>query len=304
MKTEINGRIVKLPDFLIVGAGKSGTTSLYNYLKQHPQIFMPEIKEPKFFAFAETPTAFTHPKGSTIIWNFDEYISLFEPARDDQMLGEASPIYLRYYETTIRNIKKYITTWKSARIIMILRNPVDRAFSTYSMYRLANIEPLEFEEAILPEIVKERIENNWARGFDYLGISYYKSIKAYMDNFQHIKIYLYEDLKSDPLWLIKDIFKFLGIDDSFTPDISKKYMVSSIPRSQLLRRILQSQYLMHFFFFIPTKKRDEIRKKILHKNLKQLKMKRETRRYLVDFYKEDIVGLQKLIERDLLHWLE
>jgi hypothetical protein len=101
------GTIAKLPDFLIVGAGKSGTTSLYHYLRQHPQIFMPEIKEPKFFAFAETPTSFVYPKGTTIIWNFDEYKSLFEPAREDQKLGEASPIYLRYYEKTIENIKKY-----------------------------------------------------------------------------------------------------------------------------------------------------------------------------------------------------
>jgi hypothetical protein len=108
MDVRVQGKIVKLPDFLIVGAVRGGTTSLYNYLKQHPQIFMPKEKEPQFFAFSEKPTHYPHPP---IIWKFDDYVKLFENAEESQLIGEASLGYSLCYEETINNIKKYIPEW-------------------------------------------------------------------------------------------------------------------------------------------------------------------------------------------------
>src|SRR3990167_8952287 len=105
MRVTVRGMGVKLPDFLIVGAAKSGTTSLYYYLKQHPQIFMPRQKELRYFCLAHIPPIESR-KSKLLgpVWSLDGYISHFREAWDSQIMGEACPGYLYAYEDTIRNI--------------------------------------------------------------------------------------------------------------------------------------------------------------------------------------------------------
>jgi hypothetical protein len=128
-----------------VGAPRRGTTSLYFYLREHPQIFMPGIKEPHFFAFSGKPTYYKH---NPIVWKLKDYAGLFAAATEGQVLGEASPGYLYYHERAIENIKKYVPAWEDLRIIMILRNPALRAFSHYLVLRLTDRESRGFDEAI------------------------------------------------------------------------------------------------------------------------------------------------------------
>ena len=122
----------KLPNFLIVGAAKCGTSSLHNYLNQHPDIFMPsynklgmKVKEPRFLIKDLVKNRL--PNG---VWSFEEYKSLFTDVKNAKLVGESTVLYLYYYEHAIKNIKHYLG--KDVKIIIMLRNPIDRAYSAYS----------------------------------------------------------------------------------------------------------------------------------------------------------------------------
>src|SRR3990172_9835933 len=148
MIVDYNGKLTKLPDFFVVGAARSGTTSLHYYLKQHPEIFMPEVKEIKFFRFLNTPIELIRmvkkKRALRLVYKFDDYIGHFEKALDTQMIGEANPGYLYVYKDTIKNIKVvYRENYKNLKIIIILRNPVDRAWSHFMFDRRSGREQIE-----------------------------------------------------------------------------------------------------------------------------------------------------------------
>ena len=300
----------KLPNFLIVGAAKSGTTSLYYYLKQHPEIYMSPVKEPKFI----TSQFLTFPfKGigdekveQNIIRSFREYCNLFRDVKNEKMIGEASADNLYYYEKAIDYIQKYL---RKLKIIIIIRNPIDRAFSSFLHLKREYREFLDFEEAIKKE--KNRKENNWEFIWFYTDVGfYYHQVKAYLDNFTQVKIYLYGDLKKDTLSLVKDMYGFLGVDTSFVPDVSIRYNVSGIPKNKFIHKFLKEPNILKTIvkpaakFLIPKDRRREVIERIKMKNLQKPQMKPETREYLKNLYREDILKLQDLIKRDLSSWLE
>lgn len=303
----------RLPDFLIVGAGKSGTTSLANYLSEHPEVFIPDVKELHFFAFANEPPNFSTPHilGPVVITTLSEYLNFFSSAPINAVLGEASVSYLYQglYKKVISNIKKYHPRWKEIRIIIILREPVERAFSQY-VTRLNDLERLPFKEAVWAW--QEREKKGWTIAYDYLGLSfYYEPVKAYIDTFDHVKVYLYEDLKERPLWLVKDIFKFLEVDSNFIPqNLGKKYNVSFTKKSDL-HHMLYKLYCTGIKYnpLKPVMKRisEETKEKIHMWIKKQLfakpQLDKEVRESLKEVFREDILKLQDLIKRDLSHWL-
>ena len=302
----------KLPNFLIVGAQKSGTTSLYNYLKQHFEIFMPDkLKEPKFFV-APLFKKINHDQPlwanfmDTIIFEWQDYLKLFENVQKEKAIGESSVTYLYYYETAIILIKKYLGNTK---IIMSLRNPIDRAFSGYLHSRRDNRENLSFEDALKEENKRKR--QKWIPLYHYISIGfYYNQVKAYLDNFDQVKICLYDDLKRDTLGLVKGMYEFLEVDTSFTPDVNIRYNVTGIPKSKFIHQFLEESNTLKsvvkpiFNVLVPQGKWLKIREKIKIKNLQKPQMKPETREYLKDLYREDILKLQDLMKRDLSIWLE
>ncbi|MFQ5752975.1 MAG: sulfotransferase, partial [bacterium] len=149
MIIKLDNKDAKLPDFLIVGAAKSGTSSLYHYLRQHPQIFMPNHKEPCFFTFAgKRPTDLQSNVGLKVINDFDQYVSLFEFSSRSQKLGEASTCYLYHYDKTIRTIKKYHRRWQDLKIIIALRNPILRAYSHYLNHVRDGLETSSFRDLV------------------------------------------------------------------------------------------------------------------------------------------------------------
>lgn len=297
-----------MPNFLIIGAAKSGTTSLYHYLKQHPQIYMSPIKEPKFFAFEGIIVDFRGPRDENLnrgtITEIEAYRALFQDVSNELAIGEASPIYI-YNSRAPEHIKYYIP---NVKIIAILRNPAERAYSSFTGMLRDGREPLaDFTEAMRQE--ETRISNNWSffwhykqRGF------YYVQLKRYFDLFNRdqIKIYLYEDFRDYPLDVLKDIFRFLDVDDHFVPDVSLKHNVSGIPRNRAL----------HIFFtrpnavksvlerVIPERVRWRIRLGFIHRNLIKKQLPSDVRKQLLQDYREDILKLQDLIQRDLSRWLE
>ena len=313
----------RLPDFLIVGAAKSGTTSLYHYLNEHPDIFMSPDKEPGFFVYAnkELPQNQWEKTGCN---DFKKYKSLFANSHETQMVGEASNLYLYLNSTAINNIKINMSNWQDLKIIIILRNPIERAFSMFSMLKLKNAEALTFEEAL--KLGKERVEKGDGYGYDYVGFGlYYNQVKAYLDMFPYVEIFLFEDLVESPLSVIKDLYTFIHVDNSFVPkNLSKKYNPSGIPRNKTVDGLLNNikNFLVQCNWQIMVKpfvrlmirdknKRLQMFNKsvafvdgLKDKNLKKESIKIETRQYLMNIYKDDILKLQKLIKRDLSHWLQ
>jgi len=310
------------PTFLIVGAAKSGTTSLYHYLREHPDIFMPFPKEPRFFAFAGAGPPDNDWERQSLS-RLEDYLRLFRDAGESRERGEASVHYLFLHETTIRNIKKYHPDWRNLKIVIILRNPVERAFSNYSMLRMKGAEPLGFEEAL------QGGEGRRHRGegifFDYIGAGIYcEQVKAYADAFPRLKVYLYDDLQAEPARLVRGIYAFLGVDDSYLPEsLRRVYNPSGVPRSKTVLTGLDR--FENFFVtrnwqkfakpfvkpFVPDrqKRQDlfdatfEFLQRMRELNLKKDRMSPSSRRRLLEVYREDIVRLQGLIGRDLSHWL-
>lgn len=298
----------KLPNFLIVGAAKSGTTSLYYYLKQHPEIYMSAIKEPKFFSAQFVKYNPKVIKENLVITKYEDYKNLFENVDRENAIGEASADYLYFYDGCIKLIKKYLG---DVKIIIILRNPVEMTFSMYQMFIRQGKEHLSFEDALNAEQERKRLNWGYGGGWYYKDLGfYYIQVKSYLENFTHVKVYLFDDLKSNPLSLIKDMYQFLDVDDTFVPDTDIKYNPGGVPNNKLVYTLLtifkrfKKPIIQICKFFSLEKKFFEITENIRKIILRKQEMKLETRAYLRDQYREDISRLQDLINRDLSHWLK
>jgi len=301
---------VKLPNFLIVGAPKCGTTSLYHYLAQHPEVYMSPVKEPRFITsqFVKFPLKGTGDEKAekNFIKTFDVYKKLFENVNNEKAIGEASADNLYLYKDSVKYIKDYIG---DVKIIIILRDPVERTFSNYQMLLAGMREHLSFEDALRAE--EQRKKMNWAYAWHYKSISfYYNQVKAYMENFSRIKIYLYEDLQADTALMIKDLYKFLQVDTTFMPDTHFQYNVGGIPKSKFIQKLLlefdvpKNVVKQIFYFFLSKEKTHRLKESFKKRNMKKIQMKPETRSYLRGIFRKDILKLQDLIQRDLSHWLE
>lgn len=289
------------PNFLVVGAAKSGTTSLFHYLNQHPDIFIPEVKECRFFSqlpknFNGLGAEFFQNSGIT---DEKQYFKFFD-GYENKVCGDISNDYLYYHYESIKNIKKYLSD--EVKIIIILRNPIDRAYSNYLHAVRDGWEDCNFEEAIIKE--NWRKNNNWAWPYHYIKAGmYFEQVKAYLDNFKNVKIYLFEDMKKD--FFYKDIFAFLNIS-YVNIQKEKIYNVSGVPKNQFIQKFIKEKNLIKDILkpMIPKEIRTIMLKKIESNNLRKIPMKIETREYLKNIFKNDINNLSRLINRDLAKWLE
>ena len=234
-----------LPNFFIVGAAKAGTTSLYTYLSSHPQIFMSANKEPRFFSLPEgQPPDFRGPGDVEIshrgsITDFAEYKALFDDAGDAVAIGESSVTYL-WNQSAAKRIHKAVP---HARIIIVLRNPVERAWSAYLHKLREDVEPCaSFAEAIAEEVASRR--SDWAPLWHYREMGFYHDhVKRYLELFgqEQVRIFLFEDLKSSPLLMIRSIFEFLEVDADFRPNIRTRHNITGVPRSRMLHKLLKNR---------------------------------------------------------------
>lgn len=293
----------KKPDFLVVGAAKSGTTSLFNYLNQHPDIYIPKVKECRFFSqlpkdFNGMGAEFFPNSGIT---DEKEYFGLFEE-HEEKVCGDISNDYLYYYEESIENIKKYLGD--EVKIIIILRNPIDRAYSNYIHAIRDNWEDLTFEEAIIRE--PYRIKQHWGWPYHYVNVGFYfKQVKAYLEYFKNIKIYLYDDLK-DINEFMCDMFRFLEVEPMRIENSKEVFNASGRPKNQLIHKFVNNESrfkeaIKPLFRKILPRNTLEV---IKARNLKKVAIQPQTRFYLQGVYRDDITHLSKLIGRDLEGWLK
>ncbi len=216
-----------------------------------------------------------------------------------------------YSEKAPARIKHHVP---EARLIAVLRDPVERAYSQFLHMRRDGREPLaDFAEAL--EVEEERVRSGWAPNWHYKRAGFYhRQLLRYHEAFGpgRIRVYLYEDLNADPTGVLKDVHKFLGVDGSFVPDVSRRYNVSGVPKSRrlhalhalLLRPNPVKTALKPFF---PKKVRRRLVEGSLNalrnRNLVKPPFPEEVRRALIEEYREDVSKLQGLIGRDLSGWL-
>ncbi|MDY7020394.1 MAG: sulfotransferase [Cyanobacteriota bacterium] len=274
---------MKLPNFLIIGAAKSGTTSLYHYLKQHPSIYMSPIKEPDFFS---TKRANVGAK------TLEEYSALFEAAKHETALGEASVIYL----TDPTSPDLIFNCIPDVKMICMLRNPIEASYSGYLAHLRIGRESKEFSEAL-----KEG---------RYLNVGfYYRHLSRYFAKFnsEQIKIYFYDDFIKDNQTIFEDLFNFIGVDNSFVPDTLVRHNSSpSIPKNKWINKVLLQQNILKNFakVLVPSQISGRLKNTMIKANLESRSdMSPEIKSLLLQKYKEDILNLQDLVNKDLTHWL-
>ena len=301
----------RMPDFLLVGAAKSATSSLHNYLEQHPQIKMPAIKETWFFSFYKNPPAYDSPgKLSNLVSERDEYLKLFNGVKSEQILGDACPSYLYTYEDTISNIRQLYTDDALAKlkIIISLREPVSRAYSQYYTFKRKVEEPLSFEQAVLESTINQRMRDNWNIFYDYIGFGLYsKQVQAFQQAFgdKNVMVVLYDDIRQDMPAVCRSVYEFVGVEPGFqvddnvkhnslTGEPKMKWLVSGLLSNNKFKRVLSS--------LIPKKLRMVIVYIILKPLLKRESLDEGKLKELAAFFEQDILKLEKLIGRDLSHW--
>jgi hypothetical protein len=298
-----------LPNFLIIGAAKSGTTALYRYLYDHPQIFMSERKELHYFSYPETSKLTRGPDTyhRIAVSTLEEYKSYFNDVKGQAAIGEASPTYL-YFPSCALRIKK---TLPDVKLIAILRNPVERAYSAFMHAVRDGWEPLpDFSSALAQE--QDRIKDGWEIVWHYTQAGFYhRQLTHYYEQFDksQIKVFLYDDLVNDPIKLYKEVTGFLEVDESFIPDFSVHPNVSGRIRSQLVydlanRLFLQPNLLKSLSRrMLPEKIRWRFTTRVRNMNINKEPFPEEVRAKLVPIFRSDISQLQELIGRDLSHWL-
>ena len=288
----------RTPDFFLVGAAKSGTSSLYTYLVQHPDVFLPEVKEPHFFYNERSP-------GLPVLREKDlgSYLRLFEGVAGGVRAGEASTSYL-YSANAAREIKQLR---EDAKILAVLRNPVNRAYSQYWNQVRDGQEHLSFEAALDAE--EERKSQNWWHGFLYTETGHYaEQIARYMAAFGHenVQIHLFDDLHQDAREVCSKVFSFLEVDPAHKIETNKVYNRSGPMRSRLLASLLNAPSIKGSAGKVlpPTWKRG-VGEWLRNVNRRPVpEMNPKTRERLRRLFMEDLNRLEDLIGRDLGQWKE
>ncbi|HVY54828.1 MAG TPA: sulfotransferase [Thermodesulfobacteriota bacterium] len=305
MIVQIGSKEVKLPDFMIVGAARSATTSLHYYLNNYEGVSIP-LKEPWFFSYVDNPPDYSSPGAYNVISRLEDYISLYKNIPSGWIIGDASPSYLFTYDTTIRNIKDiYGELYERLKIIIVLRNPIERAYSHFMMHKRGYREPLDFGEALAPETIAGRLRGNWDIFYDYLGCGlYYAQVKAYMEEFPQVKVLLYDDLTGESGKALRELCEFLSVD--FREDvILERLNKSGVPRVEFLNELINKSSLFKDLLMavIPRAVRNRMKHKAYMLNMRPVEMSPEQKDYLYKFFVRDIENLSGLLDRDLSVWL-
>jgi hypothetical protein len=279
----------RLPNFFIIGAARSATSSLYFYLKEHPEIFMCPDKEAQFFGFFGTRRA--HKSRYPTL---ESYMALFDGVRDEKIIGEATPTYLALPESA-QAIHEYCP---DARLLASLRNPVDRAFSYYEMSKSKGHETARsFEQ--------------WMDGntFWMEGGGYADHLQRYIDLFgrERLKVVLFEDIQEQLQDTLADIHRFLGVTE-IRPEIRPMaYNKGGRPRGfggALIYRMTTNSGLNRMLRpFLPAGVVAAVHR-LRNRAVAPGAMQQDTRLALIAHYRDDILRTQDIVGRDLGHWLD
>lgn len=298
------------PNFLVIGAQKCGTTALYAALRQHPEIYMSPVKEPFYFVLNGAPPPYKTPNAeyeARLRYTAESYAALFAEASRQRAIGEASALYLSSYqpERTAANIYAFNP---QMRLIALLRQPAERAWSAFQYYWAREFEPLNRFQAALAAEATRRQGNDLPDLRYFANGCYFANLKPYFDRFprEQIRVYLYEKWNQQPQVVLRDIFAFLGVDETVViapprANVTVSYRYRGLQRflaepnrpRRWLEQILRGRW------------RARVYARLRRYNRRTLPpLDTRTCWALTERYRNDIEQLQTLIGRDLAHWLQ
>ncbi len=288
-----------LPDLFVIGAQKAGTTSLHHYLDQHPQVQMSKVKEPSFFSWMDWAKTST---GEGSVRDRKTYELLFEGAEELRArfqgraaVGESSTDYL-YAPGAPDRVADLVP---EARIVVLLRQPAERAWSNWKHARREAREPLPFEEALAAE--QERITEGWGPMWHYAAKSRYApQLERWQRRFPDLHVALTEDLDADSVAVCQQIFGFLGIEPEFLPRVRDRYNVGSTPQGLKAEGQLH-RALVALGARVPWPYRRQIRDALFPRQVMDAEHRRQVTK---QYFAEDIEATAKRIGRDLSAWLD
>lgn len=297
--------MTSLPNFFVIGAARSGTTSLHHYLGTHPDIYMCPIKEPNFFAAVDGDLGIT---GRGAAWlnansviDADAYRQLFLAADGHRAIGEVSPCYL----TTPGTAARIHSAVPEARLIAVLRHPADRAFAGFVSGRRDGVEPFaDFRQAIADE--PRRIAEKWSYG-QFLTVGrYHQHLQEYLRYFHRdqLRVYLHEDLHHDSASVLANIFSFLRVDPNHVVDTNHRHNVSGEIGNPVLAWVWRNSFQLRTGLrpLLPRRWRDQGFAWINRGNTKP-QFDPQLRAELTEYWREDIERLAEFLDRDLSGWL-
>ena len=288
-------------DIMIVGAQKAGTTSLLRYLGEHPECVAHPQKE---FAYFLEPNNYENDFNVA----FSKYFANIENVSNKKIVAKSAGLY-----SNENAIKKLYEHNPNCKLILILRNPVERAYSSFLMEK--NYGSAKFEFSELPELIKHHQNSDESWGFSFfinygLYADYLKLIFSFFPK-EQVKIFLYRDLKQNPLSFCKQLFQEIDVDSSFVPHVEIKHNVTLKTRSTVVARaikyMLKKDGLVRKTItqLIPVNKiykYGELLREANKTNEKYSTMDAKVRQFLIDFYKPYNLELEKTIGQDLSDW--
>lgn len=293
---------MRLPDFLIIGSAKSATTTLYEYLCRHPQIYMSTPKEPEFFARDEK-----YSRG------IDWYASLFSSAQPERICGEASTIYTRWPQFP-KSAERIYRAVPDVKMIYIMRHPVDRAYSHYAQ-RIKTAQNTKVQLKV-EKTFEEKIKSD---PFLLDSSNYMNQIEQYLKFFpkESLLFLLMDDLLNNTAQILSEICRFIGVDDEI--DLIHKAPVSAntsrhhaewFLRSRITAPLKKIPGILFIANSLPQETRDktyELLKKLpytksVERQYLPQPMLAETREMLLEKFREPNQRLSNFLNRDLSHW--
>lgn len=297
----------KLPNFIVAGAAKSGSTSLYEYIKGHPQIFLPEKKESRYFASEVLKNTLGYNKTSIFTWQ--DFAEQYQAVTNEQLaIGDFGNLYMIFPELAITNIKEKLGN--NVKLVLIIRNPIKRAYSAYQMARRNFYEDQSFEKGI--ELETERLNE----GYVPCDIIAYKKMGMYANPISEFKkhfntyVIVLEELKKHPQNELKKLFEFLEVSTNYRIQADGAYNKGgSMPTGNVnvfrIQRFLKS--LKPILGFIPGLSRlsewlvNSISKNLSNKTNKQAQpLSIEQEQQLFKLFEKDILETSQLLDKDLM----
>lgn len=301
-----------LPQFLLIGAPKAGTTALHGALATHPQLQMSSIKEPKFYLCNGQPPTRADNRGPgdahssrEWVWERPRYESLWKGAAPDALRGESTPLYLYDLEAQQR-ISRDVP---DARLVVVVRDPVDRAYSNWTHLWSDGYEPIgDFHEAVLAE--PQRITSGYAPFWHYLGLGRYGSQLQHLLTLfprEQVLVLRYRELVNEPARTLDRVSEFLGVDPgrahAMPPDNVKAFAPANTTNA-LLRKGVRAGAALGAYAPPPVWRTVEkpLRRALQREGARRPTLDVETRRAVMALVQDDIAILEDVLGESFEDW--